>query len=63
MKRRIVLWSCLSIAALPVMIGGGWILSLPPSRATKAAPPVTQDETDAMLTAVDSNPRRPGIPA
>jgi putative intracellular protease/amidase len=52
MNRRIVLWSGLGVAVLPVVIGGGWILSLPSAPAAKAAPPVTQDETNAMLTAL-----------
>jgi putative intracellular protease/amidase len=52
MNRRLVLWTGLGVAALPMAMGGGWILSLPPAPAAKAAPPVAQGETDATLTAL-----------
>ncbi|WP_159351363.1 DJ-1/PfpI family protein [Roseomonas harenae] len=49
MKRRLLLWGGLGVAALPVVLGGGWILSLPPAPAADGAAPVAQEETEAAL--------------
>jgi putative intracellular protease/amidase len=49
MKRRLLLWGGLGVAALPVVLGGGWILSLPPAPAADGAAPVAQEETEAVL--------------
>jgi transcriptional regulator GlxA family with amidase domain len=49
MKRRLLLWGGLGVAALPVVLGGGWILSLPPAPAADGAAPVAQEETEATL--------------
>jgi hypothetical protein len=40
MSWRTVLWSGLGVAILLVATGGGWLLSLPPARASTAAPPL-----------------------
>lgn len=51
MRRRLVLWSSLSVAII-LAIGGGWIASLPPAPAAAAAPSVPQAEADANLAAL-----------
>jgi putative intracellular protease/amidase len=58
MNRRLVLWSGVGAVALFGAIGGGWILSLPPTPAVKAPPPIPQAETDATLAALKP-PKRP----
>ncbi|WP_424135190.1 DJ-1/PfpI family protein [Roseomonas chloroacetimidivorans] len=50
MNRRLAIWSCLGLAALPLAAGSGWMLSLPAAPAAKAPPPVARDEADATLT-------------
>lgn len=52
MNWRIALWSALGAAALFVIIGGGWILTLPPAPSLSAPPPITKAETDAMIAAL-----------
>src|SRR5215207_10909780 len=52
MNWRLVAWSGLGIAALFAIIGGGWILSLPPSPAYGAAPSIAKEETEAALAAL-----------
>lgn len=42
----------LSLVALLVVIGGGWIASLPPAPAYASPPPIAQAETDATLAAL-----------
>ena len=51
MRRRLVLWSGLSVAIL-LVIGGGWLVSLPSAPAAAKAPPVPQAEVDATLVAL-----------
>jgi ketosteroid isomerase-like protein/putative intracellular protease/amidase len=48
---RILKWSALVVAGLGAM-GAAWLLSLPPTAANTSAPPVEQQETDAMLEAL-----------
>jgi putative intracellular protease/amidase len=52
MKKRLVLWSGLGVAALLATIGMAWVLSLPPSPDVGAAPPIAKEEADAMLAAL-----------
>jgi putative intracellular protease/amidase len=52
MKKRLVLWSGLGVAALLATIGAAWVLSLPPSPNVGAAPPIAKEEADAMLAAL-----------
>ena len=52
MNNWFVLWSGLGVAALLVMIGGAWILSLPPAPAVGAAPPIAREEADATIAAL-----------
>src|SRR5215218_4716739 len=51
MSNRVV-WSALGIAALFVMIGGSWLLSLPPTPAAAAPPPIAQNEIDAAIASL-----------
>jgi putative intracellular protease/amidase len=48
----------LGAIALLVIIGGGWILTLPPAPALGAAPPIARAEADAMIDALRP-PKRP----
>lgn len=52
MRTGILLWGGLGAVALAAMIGGAWLLSLPPAPAAASAPPVPLAETDAMLAAL-----------
>jgi putative intracellular protease/amidase len=52
MNKRLVLWNALGVVALFLMIGGAWILSLPPASTAGTAPPITRQEVDAMITAL-----------
>jgi putative intracellular protease/amidase len=52
MKKRLVLWSGLGVAALLATIGTAWILSLPPTRSVGAALPITKEEAAATLAAL-----------
>jgi putative intracellular protease/amidase len=49
---RPVWWSALGAAALFVIIGGGWILTLPPAPSLGTAPPIAREETDATIAAL-----------
>jgi putative intracellular protease/amidase len=52
MKKRLVLWGGLGVAALLATIGAVWILTLPPAPDVDAAPTIAKEETDAMLAAL-----------
>jgi putative intracellular protease/amidase len=52
MNKRLVLWSALGVAALFLMIGGAWLLSLPPASTAGTAPPIAREEVDAMMAAL-----------
>jgi putative intracellular protease/amidase len=52
MNSRRVLWSAIGIIALAAVIGGAWILSLPPAPSVAAPPAIAQDERDAMVAAL-----------
>src|SRR5712664_323195 len=52
MNWHLILWSGLGAAALFVMIGGAWILSLPQAPAVAAAPPIASEEADATVAAL-----------
>jgi putative intracellular protease/amidase len=49
---RPVWWSALGAAALFVIIGGGWILTLPAAPAFSATPPIAKEEADATIAAL-----------
>ena len=50
MKSRRLLWSALGAFMLLLAIGGGWLLSLPPTPSVAAPPAIAQDERDAIGT-------------
>ena len=52
MKSRRLLWSALGAFTLLLAIGGGWLLSLPPTPSVAAPPAIAQDERDAMIAAL-----------
>jgi putative intracellular protease/amidase len=52
MNKRHLLWSVLGSAALFAMIGGGWILSLPPAPSARSKPPIAKEEADAAIAAL-----------
>ena len=52
MTSRRLLWSALGAVAVLAMIGGGWIVSLPPTPVVAAAPAIAQQETDATIAAL-----------
>jgi len=58
MNKRLVLQIGLGAAALFATICGAWILSLPPAPAVAAAPPIAQEEADAMLAALKPPKRK-----
>jgi hypothetical protein len=47
MNRRLMTWSGVGAAGLFGVIGGAWILSLPPAATIADAPPITNEEADA----------------
>jgi putative intracellular protease/amidase len=52
MNLRHILWSALGAIVLFAVIGGAWILSLPPAPSVAAPPAIAQDERDAMIAAL-----------
>jgi transcriptional regulator GlxA family with amidase domain len=52
MTKKFVVWSGLTLLALAAAGLGAWILSLPPTPAVVAAPPIPEPETDAALAAL-----------
>ena len=52
MTSRRLLWSALGAVALFLVIGGGWLWSLPPARSVAPPPPIAQDERDATIAAL-----------
>jgi putative intracellular protease/amidase len=52
MTSRRLLWSALSAAALFIVIGAGWLWSLPPARSVTPPPPIAQSERDATVAAL-----------
>jgi putative intracellular protease/amidase len=52
MNNRLMVRVGLGTAALLVIIGGAWILSLPPAPAAEAVPPITQEEAAATVAAL-----------
>jgi putative intracellular protease/amidase len=52
MKRPFVLWSGLGVLLIFVIAGAFWIGSLPPAPPAKAAPAITQQESDAAIAAL-----------
>ncbi|WP_262297577.1 DJ-1/PfpI family protein [Microvirga sesbaniae] len=58
MKKRLVLWSCLCVAALLATIGTVWILSLPSAPQVDGVASVPKAEADAVLEALKPPKRR-----
>jgi hypothetical protein len=58
MNKYFILWSVLGAAALLGVIGGAWILSLPPAPAAKAAPPIAKEEAGAIVSALKPPKRK-----
>ena len=52
MKPRTWLWSGLGALGLLGALGGAWILSLPSATVNGEAPPIGQQEVDAILAAL-----------
>jgi len=52
MNFRHILWSALGAFTLLLAIGGGWLLSLPPTPSVTAPPAIAQEERDAMVAAL-----------
>ena len=52
MKLRHLLWSVAGVAALLVMIGAGWLWSLPPAASVTPPPAITENERDATVAAL-----------
>jgi transcriptional regulator GlxA family with amidase domain len=52
MNRRLVLWGGLGAAAVPLAVGGSWILSLPSAPSAVTAAPVAPNEAEATLAAL-----------
>jgi hypothetical protein len=52
MNRRLLLWSALGGAGLLAAIGAAWLASLPPASVGGAAPPIPEEETDALIAAL-----------
>jgi transcriptional regulator GlxA family with amidase domain len=52
MSYRIVLWGVLGTVVLFLAGGAAWVASLPPNPAAKAAPPIPEEETAAILAAL-----------
>jgi transcriptional regulator GlxA family with amidase domain len=52
MKLRHLLWSVAGVAALLVMIGAGWLWSLPPAASFTPPPAIAQEERDATVAAL-----------
>jgi putative intracellular protease/amidase len=52
MRWRLVVWSGFGAAALLVIIGAAWVLTLPATPAVAAAPPIAQEEADATISAL-----------
>ena len=49
---RLIVWSCFGVVALLAVIGGLWILSLPPAPTASAAPLISKEEADATIAAL-----------
>ncbi|MGH6860970.1 MAG: DJ-1/PfpI family protein, partial [Phyllobacterium sp.] len=47
-----ILWSGLGVAAIASIVGGAWILSLPPAQAVAAMPPIEREEAAATIEAL-----------
>src|SRR5437879_518954 len=49
---RLMLWGGLGVAALFVMLGGAWILSLPQTAPAATVPPIAAEEANATVAAL-----------
>lgn len=52
MTSRRLLWGAFGAAALFIVIGAGWLWSLPPARSVTPPPPIAQSERDATVAAL-----------
>ncbi|MDQ8755406.1 DJ-1/PfpI family protein [Sphingosinicella sp. LHD-64] len=58
MTRRLAVRILLGAMFLFALAGGGWLLSLPPTPAAKAAPPIAREEAEATIAALRPPKRR-----
>jgi putative intracellular protease/amidase len=58
MNRRLVARIALGVAALLVVMGGAWIISLPPAPVVGATSPIAKEEVDATILALKPPKRR-----
>jgi transcriptional regulator GlxA family with amidase domain len=52
MTSRRLVWGALGAAALFIVIGAGWLWSLPPARSVTPPPPIAESERDATVAAL-----------
>lgn len=57
MSRSVFIWGAVTLAVLSLAGFGGWVFSLPAATAAAAAPPVPQEEADAMLASLKPTKR------
>jgi transcriptional regulator GlxA family with amidase domain len=64
MKSRRLVWGGVGVVGAAGVIGGAWMLSLPPGRAFTWSPPIADAETEALVAALKPpTQRRPVIAA
>jgi transcriptional regulator GlxA family with amidase domain len=61
MSKSHVIWSGVALVVFSIAGFGGWILSLPASASAMEAPPVPQQEADAMLASLKPSRARPVV--
>lgn len=59
MSKSFFIWGGVALVILSLAGFGGWLLTLPPGTATAEAPPVPQQEADAMLASLKPRRERP----
>lgn len=52
MSRSVFIWGAVTLVVLSLAGFGGWVFSLPAATAAAAAPPVPQEEADAMIASL-----------
>jgi putative intracellular protease/amidase len=58
MTSRHLLWSALGVVAILILIGGGWLWSLPPAPSVAPPPPIAQAERAATIAALKPPKRK-----
>lgn len=61
MSKSYVIWGGVALVALSIVGFGGWVFSLPASVSAVEAPPVPQQEADAMLASLKPKRERPVV--